>query len=362
MKLWQIVAVVALGVAYGLVQPGQLTYAFGHATLYVFLPALLFEAAWNLNLRAVRRQWRAIATLAGPGVLLTAAIVAAALALVRVPLGPALLCGAILSATDPIAVVAVFRRMRIPVSLATIVVCESLFNDGVAVVLYRGVLAALAVGAASAGAVAAVAALTAAAALGGIAFGIAIALIAALLLRRSRHAATQIAATLLCAYGVYFAADALHLSGVFATIAFGMALRYYERSWISLRVVDDVERFWDVAALAANVVVFFMAGAALQIGLVRREPAFTVACIAAVAAARVAVAWLLLPGRYPPAWTNVVRIAGMRGGLSIALALALPSWIPYREAIIDGTFAVALVTLIASGITLAPAVRRVSKA
>lgn len=361
MKLWQIAAVVALGVGYGLLQPGRFAYAFGHATLYVFLPALLFEAAWNLNLRAVRRQWRAIATLAGPGVVLTAAIVAAALVLVRVPLGPALLCGAILSATDPIAVVAVFRHLRIPLSLATIVVCESLFNDGVAVVLYRGVLAALTVGATSAGAVATVTALTIAGALGGILLGIATALIAALALRRSRHDATQIAATLLCAYGVYFAADALHLSGVFATIAFGMAFRYYERAWIALRVVDEVDRFWELAAQAANVAVFFMAGAALQIGAAGRDWAFTVASIAAVAIARVAIAWLLLPGRYPPAWTNVVRVAGLRGGLSIALALALPAWVPYREAIVDATFAVALVTLAASGITLAPAVRRAAR-
>ena len=361
MKLWQIVAVVALGVGYGAFQPGRFTYAFGYATLYIFLPALLFEAAWNLNLRAVRRQWRAIATLVGPGVVLTAAIVAAALVLVRVPLGPALLCGAILSATDPIAVVAVFRRLRIPLSLATIVLCESLFNDGVSVVLYRAVLAALAVGTASAGAVAAVAAGAALGAAGGVAFGIATAFVAAQALRRVTHAATQITATIVCAYGAYFAADALHLSGVFATIAFGIALRYYERAWIALRVVDEVDRFWELAALAANVVVFFMAGAALQIGVVGRNPGFTVASIAAVAVARVVIAWLMLPGRYPAAWANVVRVAGMRGGLSIALALALPAWVPYREAIVDATFAVALVTLVASSITLAPAVRRAAR-
>ena len=79
MKLWQILAVVGLGLLYGLVEPGRLAFALGHATLYVFLPPLLFEAAWNLNFRAMRRQWIAIATLAGPGVLLTAGIVAGAL-------------------------------------------------------------------------------------------------------------------------------------------------------------------------------------------------------------------------------------------------------------------------------------------
>ncbi|HEX3457757.1 MAG TPA: cation:proton antiporter, partial [Candidatus Baltobacteraceae bacterium] len=93
MNLWQIVAVVLLGVAFGFVEPGRLEHAFGNATLYIFLPALLYEAAWNLNYRAIRRQWGAIATLAVPGVLLTAAIVAGALTLARVPLGPALLAG-----------------------------------------------------------------------------------------------------------------------------------------------------------------------------------------------------------------------------------------------------------------------------
>ncbi len=263
MKLWQILAIVALGVVYGLIQPGRLAYAFGHATLYVFLPALLFEAAWSLNLRAMRRQWLPIAMLAGPGVLLTAGVVAGALAIVGIPIGPALLTGAILSATDPIAVVAVFRRLPVPRTLATIVECESLFNDAVAVVLYRAVLAGIALGVAGAGSIALVTLQTIAGAACGIALGIALAFFAARGLQRAAGgAAVQIAATLSCAYGAYFAADYLHLSGIFATIAFGIALRYYERASITLTIAREVEHFWDVAALFANVIVFFLAGAA----------------------------------------------------------------------------------------------------
>ena len=358
MKLWQILAVVGVGVLYGLIEPGRLAYALGHATLYVFLPALLFEAAWNLNFRAMRRQWIAIATLAGPGVLLTAGIVAGALSIVRVPFGPALLAGAILSATDPIAVVAVFRRLKVPRTLATIVECESLFNDAVAVALYRGVLVAIGLGAAGGGAIAIVALKTMAGAAGGVALGVAIAFATARVLRGSRRVRFQIAATALCAYGAYFLADYLKLSGIFATIAYGIALRYYERSWITLRIADDVSRFWDIAALLANALVFFMVGAGLQIARVAYEPVFTVACIAGVAVARFVVAGLLLPFPYPRDWLDVVRVAGMRGALSLALALALPALTPYREAIIDGTFAVALATLAASSLTLVPVVRR----
>lgn len=358
MKLWQILLIVGLGIGYGLIEPERFAYAFGHATLYVFLPALLFEAAWNLNYRAIVRQWLIIATLAGPGVLLTAMVVAGALSIVRVPFGSALLAGAILSATDPIAVVAVFRRLKVPRTLSTIVECESLFNDAVAVALYRAVLTAFFLAAASAGTIAAVAAATFGQAAGGAVFGLAFAFVIASALRQTLDVRVQIGATILCAYGVYFAADYLHLSGIFATIAAGIALRYYERSWLTLRIAEDVRRFWDVAALVANVLVFFMVGAALHIGRLAEAPAVTVACLAGIAVARVIVSGFLLLGPYPREWVGVVRVAGMRGGLCLALALAIPPAVPYREAIIAATFAVALATLVAGTLTITRTVER----
>jgi len=92
--------------------------------------------------------------------------------------------------------------------------------------------------------------------------------------------------------------DYLKLSGIFATIAYGIALRYYERSWITLSIAEDVNRFWDVAALLANGLVFFMVGAGLQIARVAYEPVFAVACVAGVAVARFVVAGMLLPFPY----------------------------------------------------------------
>lgn len=362
MKLWRILVIVGLGVLYGLIEPGRFEYAFGHATLYVFLPALLFEAAWNLNYRAITRQWTAIATLAGPGVLITALIVAGALSIVRVPLAPALLTGAILSATDPIAVVAIFRRLKVPRTLTTIVECESLFNDAVAVALYRAVLVTLALGTVSTGAIALVMLETLGGAAGGVALGIGLAFVVARALRGGRNVRLQILATIVCAYGAYFAADYLQLSGIFATIACGIALRYYERAWITLSIAEDVNRFWDVTALLANVLVFFLVGAALQIGRVAQEPIFALACLVAVAIARVVVGGLLLPWPYPREWIEVVRVAGTRGGLSLALALAIPPSVPYREAIVDATFAVSLATLAAASFTLLPVVRRAARA
>ncbi len=131
--------------------------------------------------------------------------------------------------------------------------------------------------------------------------------------------------------------------------------------WITLSIAEDVDRFWDVGALLANVFVFFLVGAALQIDAWRSEPAFTVACLVAIAVARVVVGGLLLLGPYPREWIAVVRVAGMRGGLCLALALALPASLPYRDAIIDATFAVALATLAAASLTIVPAIRRAAR-
>jgi monovalent cation:H+ antiporter, CPA1 family len=360
-KLWHIIVLVLAGIGYGEIEPGRLTYAFGHATLYVLLPALLFEAAWNLRYRAMIRAWPAILTLAVPGVLLTALLVAGALAVVQVPLRTGLLAGAILSATDPIAVVAIFRRMRVPALLSTIVECESLFNDAVAVALYRAVLVAAFAGSIDAGGVARVPLGAIAGVVGGIAFGIVVAFLAAAALRNRSNDVLQIFATGVCAYASYFAADIAQCSGIFATIACGIALRQFERRWISLTVAEEVNRFWDVAASIANALVFFLVGAALDIAIVTRNPAFVIATLAGVLVARFAVAGLLLPTGYPREWLDVVRVAGMRGALSLALAIALPPQVPQRETIIAATFAVALATIISAAFTVRPVVARVAR-
>ncbi len=358
MKPLQIGIAITAGVLVGIFEPGRFEYALGHATLYVFLPALLFEAAWNLSYRAIVRQWRAIATLAGPGVVVTACIVAGALSIVRVDFGSALLTGAILSATDPISVIAIFRSIKAPKTLVTIVECEALFNDAVAVVLYRGVIAAVAMTVLDWRVVGMVALQLIGGAAGGVALGLVFAFAVAGVMRKNRRVEFQIAGTIVCAYGSYFAADSLHLSGIFATIACGIALRYFERTWVTLSVTQDVERFWDLTALAANVLVFFLVGAALQIREVAREPVFIVTCLIAVLLSRVAVAALLLPGGYPRAWLNVVHVAGVRGALSIGLALALPATIPYRETMIHAAFAVAIATIVASSLSAERVVRR----
>jgi CPA1 family monovalent cation:H+ antiporter len=361
LKLWQIAAVTLAGVAYGFFEPGQLTDAFRSLTLYVLLPALLFEGAWNLDYRAMRRQWPAILTLAVPGVAITALIVASALSIVSVPFGSALLAGAILSATDPIAVVAAFRHLPVPRTLRTIVECESLFNDAIAVVLYRTILLVVMSSMITTSDIAIASVIAFGGSIGGIALGIAIAFVAATALRNRKNAGLQIATTILCAYGSYSLGELLHVSGIFAVISSGIALRYFERRSVSWQLAEDVEGFWAVVALFANALVFFLTGAALDASRIGNSLAFVIAALIGVAVARAAVSSLLLPARFPRAWLAVVRIAGLRGALSLALALALPARVAFREQIVVATFAVAIATIVSSTLTVPPVVARAAR-
>ncbi|MDQ2872174.1 MAG: cation:proton antiporter [Candidatus Eremiobacteraeota bacterium] len=359
MKLWQIAALLVAGIVVGTLEPGKLSWLFGHVTLYVFLPALIFEASWQLDLRLMRAAWKAIAALAFPGVAITAAIVSAAVHyLAGVPVAVALLLGAVLSATDPVAVVAIFRRLSVPPLLATIVESESLLNDAVAVVLYRGVLLQIAIGL-SVGSGLRIAAAAVVGVLLGIAIGVAIAYLTAFALRGSVGTAVQTVATFAAAYLAYFAADRLGLSGIFAVVALGIALRELERRNLRVESAAGVERAWDRAAIAANVVLFFLLGAALDVTHLRSDLRLIGVTLLAVFVARFVLAYGLLAIARPQVdsrWKVVVRLAGVRGALSLALALATPAFLSGRDVVIDATFAVVLVTVLVSSLTLEPRV------
>lgn len=361
MKLWHIAALLVLGLAVGAVFPYRLTAIFGQATLYVFLPALIFEAAWNLDFHVMRRCWKPIALLAVPGVLITATVIAVCVHFIGTfAWSAALLLGAILSATDPIAVVAVFRRVPVPKQLATIVESESLLNDAVAVVVYRAIIAAILLS----GGMGAVVHAAWQAVLGvaiGIVLGLVLAYLAAFALREAFSAPVQAVASFAGAYGVYILADRFNWSGIFAVLTFGIALREFERHRISVTASKGVETIWEIAALGANVVLFFLVGAALDFHRLTHTLAAVAITLAAVFLARALLAYGLL--RFAgepidPAWRSVVRMAGIRGALSLALALATPAAIAQRSLIIDATMGVVIVTILVGTLTVSPRLER----
>ena len=351
MQLWHIALLLVAGIAVGIVYPERLTGLFGTATLYVFLPALIFEGAWHLDFHVMRRAWKPIALLALPGVVLTAGIIALTMRYVGAfGWAPALLLGAILCATDPVAVVAIFRRLDV----ATIIESESLLNDAVAVVLYRAIVAVLLLSGGFAGVWHA--AWTAiAGVLIGTALGLALAYVAAFALRDRVSTFVQSAATLAGAYGAYTVADYFGWSGIFAVLVFGIALRELERHRITVSSASGVAVFWHRLSTLANVVLFFLIGAALDLTRLLHGLPGAGVTIAAVFAARAVLSYGLLHmvrAQVRRVWQTVVRMAGIRGALSLALALATPAAIPQRGAVIDATFAVVVVTVLLGSLTL----------
>ena len=354
MRLWHIAALLVAGIAVGAAMPGRFTSIFG-ATLYLFLPALIFDGAWRLDLRVMRESWKAIALLSVPGVIVTAAIVAVCSHFLgNFGWTAALLLGTILSATDPVAVIAIFRRLNVPTRLQTIVESEALLNDAVAVVLYRSITAAalLSSGATGTWPVAWDAALGAAA---GVVLGIVLAYAVAFVLRDQIGPIIQSIATLGGAYGGYIIADRLGWSGIFAVIAFGVALRELERTRLSVASAQEVGEFWNAVALIANLLLFFLIGTALDFARLAHAVLPVSVAIGAVLLSRIVVAYGLLQivrAHVRRVWQTVVRMAGIRGALSLALALATPTLVAQKDLIIDATFAVVVVTILSGTLTL----------
>jgi CPA1 family monovalent cation:H+ antiporter len=364
---WPIALVVAgmivrADAALGAVQPVRLDPTL----LGYFLPALIFEAAWDFDAALLRPTAAAILVLAVPGVIVTTVVVAAGVVFAgTLEWMPGLVLGAIVSATDPVAVLAMFRRLRMPPALLAIVEGESVANDGVAVVLVQA-LVALTVGGAAIGVAGAFSRMLIVS-FGGIAVGAAIAVPLGFALRRVRGPWAQAAITVVIAYGSYVLAQSLGLSGIFASVAAGLAAPVF--AGYTGRVDPTrlrVERFWDVAAIAANAVVFFLVGLNMRLDWTTRAPLLCVVAVVSVLLARALLSYLLVPLRSltqaPRPWRHVIVLAGLRGGLSLALALGLPQAFPQRAGVFYATVAIVFVTLVVQGILTPQLVRRLAPA
>jgi CPA1 family monovalent cation:H+ antiporter len=334
--------------------------SFAPALLFIFLPALIFEAAWSINATALKRRWLLVTILAVPGVLVTAGLVGAGLALTRqMPFLPALLLGAILAATDPIAVIAVFRRLRVPTDLAAIVEGESLFNDGAAIVLY-GVVIDLLTGIHGAPTPLSVSLSAVSIPVGGAAIGFAAAFVVALILRGNTSVSLQVVGTIVAAFGSYLIADRLHLSGIFAAVVVGIAMRAFPR-FPTTEATIDVNGFWGVMAFLANALVFVLMGFRIQFSRIIHEPLLVLLTLALVTLARLVLAYIALPlagARLAAGWRSVIALSGMRGALSVALVISLPADIPYRAQLVDTVFGVVFITLVAQGLAIGPVITR----
>ncbi len=331
------------------------------ATLGLFLPALIFDGAWAIDGASLRRYALTIANLAVPGTLLTAAIVAVCAALAGLPILAALTLGAMLAATDPVAVLALLHTMNIPKDLRAIVEGESIANDGVAAVLTTTLVAfALVLPGQTVPSIPLAVLQAVYASLVGIAIGAACAFVASRFVRRTHRVWVSIAITLGVAYGSYALATLAEASGIFASAAAGVALR---STAFARSERERVAHAWDAIANVANAIVFLLIGLNLRVERILHEPWLIAATIVGVLIARIVLAYGLAPiGVRPPlarAWKKTLALSGLRGGLSLALALGLPAAFPARASVLDAMFAVVFGTLVIQGWAIGPVLRRI---
>jgi CPA1 family monovalent cation:H+ antiporter len=355
--------------------------------LYVFIPALLFEGAWNAEIDRLEADWLPIVLLAVPGMVLSLLVVATALSWgIGLPWLLALLVGAIVAPTDPVSVIALFEQLGMPNRLRTLVEGESIFNDGTAGAAYELILAVLlpTLGLAEAsgttsflstpllGIVGEVLWLI----FGGLLLGFGVGWGTSHLLQRIDDHLIVITVTVAMAYGMYLLGTAMHTSGLLAVVGAGLVMGSYGRkNAMSPRTIEAADDVWEFINYLANSLLFLLLGFELALThLVQSFPGIFFGLLGVVIG-RVLMVYGFMPlqdvlarwwahrtpGRrirlprprpVPSAWRPVMALSGLRGALSLALVLGLPTALEQRNLLTDIVYGVILVTLLGQGLTL----------
>ncbi len=377
LKLPFTVALVIVGIALSVVSsayPGVLPALHNleissSLIFYVFLPTLIFEAAFNLDARQLREDLGSVLVLSIPGLLVSTFVIGSIVAIATpIPAAPAMLLGAILSATDPVAVTAVFKRLGAPQRLRVLVEGESLFNDATSIVLARILLGVVLAGSVSNQLIAKGAINFCVVFVGGLAVGWVLGLLTGYAMGSVEDQFIEITLTTVLAYASYlFAEEVFHVSGVMATIAAGITIGGWGRMKISHAVRDYLERFWEYIAFVANALIFLMVGLRVDLSALRGTLGLLFWVVVAMLVSRAAVIYGLMPfvERLPRAepidraYQAVVFWGGLRGAIALAVVLSLPPF-QYRDTFVALVMGAVLFTLLVKGLTIEPLVRRLA--
>jgi len=342
------------------------TIDFNALLMQGMLSFLLFAGALHVDLNSLlERKW-SILTLATIGVVLSTLTLGSLFYFLvkifgmQIPYLYALLFGALISPTDPIAVMGILRNARAPKSLESMIIGESLFNDGVGVVVFSLLLGIATSGhevtAGEAGM------LFLEEAVGGVLYGLALGYLAYRLLRSVDQHTVEILITLALVSGGYYLAGKLHTSGPIAMVVAGLFIGNHGRVFgMSEGSREYLDNFWELIDEILNALLFAMIG--FEILVLDLEPAylpivlFTIPLALAVRFVCVGlpISLLRLVRGYPWGTVGLMTWGGVRGGISIALALALPAS-PYRDLILVVTYAVVVFSILVQGLSLGRAV------
>lgn len=330
--------------------------------LIVFLPALVFEGGVKLNVRDLLRNSAPLLLLANLGVLL-AALVTGYLVhwTTGLPVEIALLFGAIISATDPISVLSIFKDLRMDKRLSLIVEGESLLNDGTAAALFQILLAGMISG--HLGVSKGVGQFLFAV-LGGVVLGSFLGYAGSRLTRTIDDPEVQITLTAVVAYSSYLLAYQLHLSGIIATASAGLIVGNLGTKHCSAQTKTALESFWAYVAFIMNSLIFLLIGLEIHVDELLRSWRPVLLAVGAVLVGRALSVYLLVPvsnaltEKIPLRWQHVIVWGGLRGALALALALSLDSTFPDRARVLDLTFGVVAFSILVQGLTIKPLLKR----
>lgn len=331
----------------------------------LILPPLLFEAALSLSWRELARDSLPLLTLAGLGTAISATIVAIGTMLaLDWPAAPAVVFGALIAATDPVAIIAMFKDNRIKGRLRLLVESESLLNDGAAAVFFVMALA-WAQGADTGHGASQILATLGRIVFGGIVVGALCGGAAILVALRTTEHLIEAALTTIAAFGSFLIAEHFHVSGVLATVTAGLIMGNLallgegESPFLSAKGREFVHAFWEFAAFVANSVVFLLIGVDVE------TMPFTVyglsmlaVVIAIVLLARALTVYPLSALFFLTRWRisfgeqHILWWGGLRGALALALALSLPESLALRDEVVVATFAVVAFSIVVQGLTM----------
>jgi CPA1 family monovalent cation:H+ antiporter len=346
---------------------------FDRTLLHGFLGFLLFAGALHINLDDLREHGLVIGVLATVGVLLSTAIVGVLAWLLLhalglgVPMPACLLFGALISPTDPIAVLGMLKSLGAPRGLETRIAGESLFNDGVGVVVFLALLEMVGTGPDShPWAVSALLELFAREVIGGILFGLAIGAVAYLMLKEIDAYPVEILISLAMVTGGYALADRLRLSAPLAIVVAGLLMGNHGRAFaMSDRTREHLDTFWELIDEILNALLFVVLGLAILALALR--PTYVIAGLAIIPvvlggrfiATGLPIRLLAPVVEFAPHTVKILTWAGLRGGISVALALSLRARLPaaVTDILLVMTYVVVVFSVIVQGLTMRPALR-----
>jgi len=343
-------------------EPLQAFHLSPELVMFVFLPALIFESGFNLDGRQLLKDIVPIFTLAVPALLLSTGLIGLGLWLL-LDMSPvyALLFGALISATDPIAVVALFKELGAPLRLNVLVEGESLLNDATALVVFKVLLGIALVGTMQWQQVSAASGEFVRVFFGGALVGLVIGMLLSEAMRFMQSHSAVFTLTIVMAYaGFIISEHMLHMSGVMTVVVAAICLSVWGRSRMSQEVAETAREIWEFIAYVCNALLFLLVGLSVEPGLlIQHSGAITIA-IVLVLLVRALTIHSMVPLVVRLFHLNVIGQAerhimwwgGLKGGLAIAMALSIPVGVPGREMLLAMTVGVVVFTLLVNASTI----------